>query len=347
MEPQRGAPLRASRHHQSTRRRDENQERAYIAASRRTDRSIEARLQSAHKASELHKKRTGKSLHITEQIVFNDETYEEEDGWTRPPSRSVLGPQLQTPSADFNSRVEAYLEQKIVMSTFVAAAEDRQQTHPHHGWGEIDRLFAESFPNAAQTARRLAEDMVMVPGLPANQPPPPPPPQAGEAPIFPGLDGTGTTCAERWSIAAAPSHHQAQEAGADDAPHAAGDELPSGSHDPGDLHHGSGSGSGSGSAFTADLPPEVLLFLGHEGDDARGYHPDDGLKGGRHDAGFGGFANAGAAFCSDDDDTQRDVGGEDAAAVWNDELDAYLDSTAWLGLPAEGQCQAMEGEESR
>ncbi|GAB0138676.1 hypothetical protein EsDP_00006902 [Epichloe bromicola] len=307
MEPQRGAPLRASRH-QSNRRRDENQERAYIAASRRTDRSIEARLQSAHKASELHKKRTGKPLRITEQIVFNDETYEEEDRWTPPSSRPVLGPQLQTPSADFNSRVEAYLEQKIVMSTFVAAADRQQQEQ--HGWGEIDRLFAESFPNAAQTARRLAEDMV--PGLPA-----PPPPAAGEPP------GLGTTCAEPWSAAVPPHQQEEQGAGADDV-----------------------RGSGSGSVFTADLPPEVLLFLGHEGDDARGHHhPDEWLKG-RHDGGFGGFASDGAAALCSDDDAQRDVGGEDPA-VWNDELDAYLDATAWLGLPTEGQCQAMEGKESR
>ncbi|RUO95440.1 hypothetical protein BC936DRAFT_144017 [Jimgerdemannia flammicorona] len=43
----------------------ENQERAYIAASHRTDRNIEARMESARKASEIHKRRTGKALLVT------------------------------------------------------------------------------------------------------------------------------------------------------------------------------------------------------------------------------------------------------------------------------------------
>jgi len=53
--------------------------RAYIAASRRTDRSMEARMESARRASDLHQKRTGKKLRITEDIVQNEEMYEEED----------------------------------------------------------------------------------------------------------------------------------------------------------------------------------------------------------------------------------------------------------------------------
>ncbi|KAG9290894.1 hypothetical protein G9A89_011044 [Geosiphon pyriformis] len=58
---------------------EENQERAFIAASHRGDRSIEARMESARKASELHKKRTGKALRITEQDVRNEEMYREMD----------------------------------------------------------------------------------------------------------------------------------------------------------------------------------------------------------------------------------------------------------------------------
>jgi len=63
----------------STRTHGENQERAYIAASRRTDRSMEARMESARRASDLHQKRTGKRLRITEKIVQMEEMYEEED----------------------------------------------------------------------------------------------------------------------------------------------------------------------------------------------------------------------------------------------------------------------------
>ena len=52
---------------------------AYIAASRRSDRSLEARIESARRASEIHKKRTGRALRVTEQDVINEEMYEEED----------------------------------------------------------------------------------------------------------------------------------------------------------------------------------------------------------------------------------------------------------------------------
>jgi hypothetical protein len=53
--------------------------RAYIAASRRSDRSLEARIESARRASEIHKKRTGRALRVTEEDVVNEEMYEEED----------------------------------------------------------------------------------------------------------------------------------------------------------------------------------------------------------------------------------------------------------------------------
>ena len=56
-----------------------NHVRAYIAASRRSDRSLEARVESARRASEIHKRRTGRSLRVTEQDVMNEEMYEEEE----------------------------------------------------------------------------------------------------------------------------------------------------------------------------------------------------------------------------------------------------------------------------
>ncbi|CAI7656887.1 hypothetical protein N7533_002743 [Penicillium manginii] len=61
------------------RSREENQERAFIAASRRKDRSLDARLESANRASMLHKKRTGKAFHITKEIVEKEAMYEEID----------------------------------------------------------------------------------------------------------------------------------------------------------------------------------------------------------------------------------------------------------------------------
>ncbi|KAJ5267722.1 hypothetical protein N7478_010530 [Penicillium angulare] len=50
------------------RSREENQERAFSAASRRKDRSLDARLESANRTSTLHRKRTGKAFHITKKI---------------------------------------------------------------------------------------------------------------------------------------------------------------------------------------------------------------------------------------------------------------------------------------
>ncbi|KAK4192241.1 hypothetical protein QBC35DRAFT_244520 [Podospora australis] len=62
-----------------TRTEDENKERAYIAASRRTDRSLDDRIKSAQKASEIHKARTGKALKITREAVEKELMFEEED----------------------------------------------------------------------------------------------------------------------------------------------------------------------------------------------------------------------------------------------------------------------------
>ncbi|KAF1808501.1 hypothetical protein P152DRAFT_218980 [Eremomyces bilateralis CBS 781.70] len=69
----------SSKQTKSGRTSEENQERAYIAASRRSDRSFEARWESAQRASEIHKKRTGRGFKLSHEIVMNEEIYEEED----------------------------------------------------------------------------------------------------------------------------------------------------------------------------------------------------------------------------------------------------------------------------
>jgi hypothetical protein len=88
--------------------------RAYIAASRRSDRSLEARVESARRASEIHKRRTGRSLRVTEQDVINEEMYEEEDD-DLPMQYRRLTAHLQTGSADFNRRLAAYLTNQVAM----------------------------------------------------------------------------------------------------------------------------------------------------------------------------------------------------------------------------------------
>lgn len=68
----------------TTRTGDENKERAYVAASRRSDRSIEDRMKSALAASDIHRQRTGKGLKITREAVEKELMFEEEDDTSRP-----------------------------------------------------------------------------------------------------------------------------------------------------------------------------------------------------------------------------------------------------------------------
>ena len=110
---------------------------AYIAASRRSDRSLEARVESARRASEIHKRRTGRSLRVTEQDVVNEEMYEEEDD-DLPLQYRRLTAHLQTGSADFNRRLSAYLTNHVAMRSALDQA--------------ITNSYAQQYPNAPQFA---------------------------------------------------------------------------------------------------------------------------------------------------------------------------------------------------
>ncbi|KAK4171713.1 hypothetical protein QBC36DRAFT_89456 [Triangularia setosa] len=57
----------------------ENKERAYVAASRRMDRSLEDRIKSAYQASAVHFERTGKHFRITRENVEKGLWYDEID----------------------------------------------------------------------------------------------------------------------------------------------------------------------------------------------------------------------------------------------------------------------------
>ncbi|KAI7171825.1 hypothetical protein D0869_13304 [Hortaea werneckii] len=95
---------------------EENQERAYIAASRRSDRSLEARVESARRASKIHKRRTGRLLRFTEQDVANEEMYEEEDD-DLPMQYRRLTAHLQSQNLHFERRLQAYVAQQVAMRT--------------------------------------------------------------------------------------------------------------------------------------------------------------------------------------------------------------------------------------
>lgn len=127
------SPLPLSLHCQYT----DSTQSAYIAASRRSDRSLEARVESARRASEIHKKRTGRSLRVTEQDVVNEEMYEEEDD-EMPLQYKRLTAHLQTGSADFNKRLSNYLANHVAMRSALDQA--------------ITASYAQQYPNAPQFA---------------------------------------------------------------------------------------------------------------------------------------------------------------------------------------------------
>lgn len=87
-------------------------DRAYIAASRRSDRSLEARLESARRASEIHKKRTGRALRVTEQDVLNEEMYEEEDD-DIPFAYRRMTAHMQIDNPEFHRKFQAYMATQV------------------------------------------------------------------------------------------------------------------------------------------------------------------------------------------------------------------------------------------
>ncbi|KAH7362141.1 hypothetical protein B0T11DRAFT_328251 [Plectosphaerella cucumerina] len=129
---------------------EENQERAYIAASRRADRSIEARVKSAQMASEIHKKRTGKGFKISERIVQAEEMYEEEDD-DMPRSYRALAAHLQTGSPELNYRVNAFLANRVAMASMVAGMRNDDWLQ-----NPINKMFAEQFPHADKQAQAMS-----------------------------------------------------------------------------------------------------------------------------------------------------------------------------------------------
>ncbi|KAL2860893.1 uncharacterized protein BJX67DRAFT_367747 [Aspergillus lucknowensis] len=87
------------------RTKEENQERAFIAASRRKDRSLDARIESANRASALHKNRTGRALHITRQIVESEAMYEEVDSNYQAKLQRMMQAQTMQLEQDFERKL--------------------------------------------------------------------------------------------------------------------------------------------------------------------------------------------------------------------------------------------------
>jgi hypothetical protein len=100
-------------------------------------------------ASEIHRKRTGKGFKISEEIVMKEEMYEEEDD-DLPRHYRALAAHLQTSSSEMNHRLSAYLSNQVAMASWA-----RQQ--------EVNRMFAEQFPNAGQISQQLSNSMYFQP----------------------------------------------------------------------------------------------------------------------------------------------------------------------------------------
>ncbi|TVY45466.1 hypothetical protein LSUB1_G000293 [Lachnellula subtilissima] len=135
---------------------EENQERAYIAASRRSDRSLEARVESARRASEIHKRRTGRSLRVTEQDVINEEMYEEEDD-DLPSQYRRLTAHLHTGSVDFNKRLSAYLTSNVAMRSAVEQAVNNSYDQQYGGGQQFGQSSMFPSPMLTHQAQQLRQ----------------------------------------------------------------------------------------------------------------------------------------------------------------------------------------------
>lgn len=164
--------------------------RAYIAASRRSDRSLEARVESARRASEIHKRRTGRSLRVTEQDVINEEMYEEEDD-DLPMQYRRLTAHLQTGSVDFNRRLAAYLTNQVAMRSAMDQI--------------INNSYAQQYPNAPQFAHNNSRSSFSPP-LSGARPTQPPMITQRSAP-YPSPHQTGFSHHDR-SYSTPMPHHQ-------------------------------------------------------------------------------------------------------------------------------------------
>jgi hypothetical protein len=101
--------------------------RAFIAASRRKDRSLDARLESANRASMLHKKRTGKAFHITKDIVEKEAMYEEVDERYQEKRIRMLQDQNKQIEQQFNRHLLAALAARSYNSA--SSIHSRRSSH--------------------------------------------------------------------------------------------------------------------------------------------------------------------------------------------------------------------------
>jgi hypothetical protein len=93
---------------------------------------LEARIESARRASEIHKKRTGRALRVTEQDVINEEMYEEEDD-DLPTQYQRLNAHLHTTSVMFNKKLHDYIATQHGVRNMFMSQYQNAQFQPYGG----------------------------------------------------------------------------------------------------------------------------------------------------------------------------------------------------------------------
>ncbi|KAI1880160.1 hypothetical protein JX265_001781 [Neoarthrinium moseri] len=158
-------------------------------------------------ASEIHRRRTGRGLKVTEEIVIKEEMYEEEED-DLPRQFRYLTQHLQTNSPAMNQRVNAYVTTQAAMATMAR-------------YNEVNRLFSESFPTAAAYQQQLNSSVYMTPLMDNNNnnaqfsptsPTMPSPTTHGDSSVF-GMDrristatnASSTTTARGTSVSSPPA----------------------------------------------------------------------------------------------------------------------------------------------
>lgn len=113
-------------------------------------------MESARRASEIHKRRTGRSLRVTEQDVINEEMYEEEDD-DLPSQYRRLTAHLHTGSVDFNKRLSAYLTSNVAMRSAVEQAVNNSYNQQYGGGQQFGQSSVFPSPMLAHQAQQLRQ----------------------------------------------------------------------------------------------------------------------------------------------------------------------------------------------
>ncbi|KAK6352807.1 hypothetical protein TWF696_004810 [Orbilia brochopaga] len=185
---------------------EEFTERAYVAASRRGDRSIEARIESARRASEIHKRRTGRALKVTEADVLEADVYEEEEDEL---PLSYLGLQLTHRTTNVSDetigRFAAYLRSRPDVRSLLdrAIAASRAMEGKDASCAGVAGPAVDPLPTPQSTPQAVTVDLSL---QQAFRPPPPVGPSLQGSASYPPAASPNSATLPSTSHASSPHH---------------------------------------------------------------------------------------------------------------------------------------------